>query len=322
MRKIISMILCVILIVSAGVIPVSAQTQSVLLTGKCGENLTYVCYDDYTLEITGTGDMATYDYYENVAPWYDVRKSITSVKLGDGVTSISQWAFFECTSLISYEVTEQNANFSSLDGVLFNNDKTTLLAYPMGRAGEYTVPNTVTYIGARAFADSANLTSVIIPDTVVSMDHYAFRGCTSLANVQLSNNLTDLNYQVLYNCPSLKSLVIPKSVKVIAFESFAQYYDSEKDTYLTVEDFTIYGYADSFAETYAKAEKFNFVIIDEDYGDVNNDGKVSVLDARTMLVEIANDNISDTTLHSADFNADDEITVKDARLLLVKIANG
>ena len=56
-------------------------------------------------------------------------------------------------------------------------------------------------------------------------------------------------------------------------------------------------------------------------GDVNGDGKLSIVDARQMLVAIANDSISDEMLEIADLNADGKITIFDARALLVKIAN-
>jgi hypothetical protein len=67
--------------------------------------------------------------------------------------------------------------------VLFNKAKTTLIQYPTGKTGAYTIPNSVTSIGSNAFADCKKLTSVTIPAGLASIGDYAFYGCGGLTSI-------------------------------------------------------------------------------------------------------------------------------------------
>ena len=85
-----------------------------------------------------------------------------------------------------------NSVYSSVDGVLFNKNQTTLIQCPGGKAGSYTIPNSVTSIGDCAFVDCTSLTSVTIPNSVTSIGDEAFSGCTSLTNVTIPNSVTSI----------------------------------------------------------------------------------------------------------------------------------
>jgi len=69
-------------------------------------------------------------------------------------------AFAGCPSLTAITVDPLNSVFSSVDGVLFNKGRTTLIGYPGGKVGSYTIPNSVTSIGNYAFAYCSNLAGV------------------------------------------------------------------------------------------------------------------------------------------------------------------
>ena len=90
--------------------------------------------------------------------------SLTSVTIGNGVTSIGERAFYGCTNLTTINVANNNTEYSSQSGVLYNKDKTTLLAYPGGKKGAFIIPNSVTSIGDEAFRECNGLTSITIPD--------------------------------------------------------------------------------------------------------------------------------------------------------------
>jgi hypothetical protein len=109
---------------------------------------------------------------------------LTSITIPNSVTSIGASAFKSCTGLTSINVTENNSNYCSIDGVLFNKDKTELICYPVGKTEtSYSIPNSVTSIGASAFEDCTGLTSITIPNSVTSISSNAFENCSSLEDV-------------------------------------------------------------------------------------------------------------------------------------------
>ena len=130
--------------------------------------------------------------------------SLASVIIPDSVTSIGYDAFEGCISLKSIEISDNNKNYSSVDGVLFNKDKSVLVIYPAGKTDSvYSIPNSVTSIGYGTFEDCTSLISVTIPDSVTSIDNKAFYNCTSLTSITIPNSVTEIGKDAFYNCTSL-----------------------------------------------------------------------------------------------------------------------
>jgi hypothetical protein len=109
--------------------------------------------------------------------------ALTSITIPHGVRTIEGTAFISCTSLTSINVAVDNENYSSEDGVLFNKNKTVLVAYPAGRQGAYIIPRSVTEIGDYAFSRSNGLTSVTIPGGVRTIGKYAFELPSRLTSI-------------------------------------------------------------------------------------------------------------------------------------------
>ena len=166
------------------------------------ENLTSITIPD---SVTSIGNYA-----------FERCESLTSVTIPDSVTSIGSSAFENCTSLTSIDVSKDNKKYSSVNGVLFNKDKTELITYPAGKTdSEYVIPNSVTSIGYSAFSYCRSLTSVTIPNSVTSIGYGAFEDCTSLIGVTIPNSVTSIGYGTFEDCTSLISVTIPNSVTSI-----------------------------------------------------------------------------------------------------------
>ena len=148
--------------------------------------------------------------------------SLTSVTIGNSVTTIGYDAFYGCDSLTSITVDINNQHYSSDEyGVLFNKDKTTLINYPIANTRtSYTIPDSVTTIGNRAFYYCTSLTSVTIPDSVTAIGNFAFRDCDSLTSVTIGNSVTTIGRNTFDGCTSLASIAIPDGVTSIAEYTF------------------------------------------------------------------------------------------------------
>ncbi len=223
-------------------LPLSDADHTIVL-GKCGDEVKYK-FDltTGTLTIGGTGQM--YDFSIDTSPWFLYRGSILSVYVGSSVTSIGNYAFYdcfalssvslpesvcsignstfsnctslttiaipdpvksieestfegclslfsvfigssvssieesafkECSSLASFDVSAENASYSSIDGVLFDNDKTTLILFPPDKAGiSYVIPDKVKTIAPFAFNCCTGFTSITFPNSITTIELDAF----------------------------------------------------------------------------------------------------------------------------------------------------
>ena len=124
---------------------------------------------DSTLTISGSGAMPNYSAYSS--PWYSYRDAINTVIIGDSVTSIGDWAFYNCSYLTSI-----------------------------------TIPNSVTSIGDRAFHSCSNLTSITIPNDVTSIGNRAFFSCSNLTSITIPNNVTSIGDWAFFECSRLDTV--------------------------------------------------------------------------------------------------------------------
>lgn len=147
--------------------------------------------------------------------------SLTSITIPDSVTWIGREAFDECNSLTCITVGAKNPKYSSLDGVLFDKSQTTLLAYPGGKIGAYTIPDSVTTIGKRAFQHCDSLTSVTIPNSVTTIEVRAFFDCDSLTMVTIPDSVTTIGSGSFCFCTYLTSVTIGNGVTTIEDSAFA-----------------------------------------------------------------------------------------------------
>ena len=129
------------------------------------------------------------------------------------LTSIGEGAFTMFWRLEKFVVDPDNPNYSSDQyGVLFDKNKTMVLAYPTARVGEYTLPASVTQVGKQAFLQ-AKITQLTIPSRITYIGYEAFRR-TAIKSLTFEepSQITSLNNREFLWCNNLKEVTLPKSL--------------------------------------------------------------------------------------------------------------
>ena len=167
---------------------------------------------------------------------------INSINLPSGITSIESAAFMGCTGITSitfpsgftsigtsafsdsgineFIVAEANQNLCSLNGVVFNKNKTTLILYPSMKTGTYIVPNTVTSIGISAFYGCTGISALTLSSTLTSIGEHAFHGCTGITSLTIPSGITTIELGTFSFCSGLTSIIIPSSVSTMSNGAF------------------------------------------------------------------------------------------------------
>lgn len=185
----------------------------------------------------------------NIGAWAFCRCiDLTSINIPQTVTSIGYGAFSECTGLTNIIVAADNQNYTSVDGVLYNKEKTILIACPGGLTS-INIPQGVTSIGNDAFAFCSNLSSINIPESVTSIGNQAFWG-TGLTGIAIPEGVTSIGDWAFCDCSDLTSIIFKSSTTTI-----------DDNEYTIPETTTIIGYTGSTAEAYAVNYGRDFVDI-------------------------------------------------------------
>lgn len=207
--------------------------------------------------------------YGNMVPWFEISELIKGVKFVGNITSISSGAFMYCDfasidipasvkwigedvftdnySLKSINVANDNENYSSAKGVLFDKAAEKLILYPLKKTDKtYTVPDTVKTIAQYAFFGCSYLTKVVIPDSVIDICESAFDSCYQLAEVTIGNSVKSIGVDAFMDCYKLKKLKFGNSVESIGEMAFSGSGLRE----ITIPESVVFVSSDAFTDCY------------------------------------------------------------------------
>ena len=176
-----------------------------------------------------------------------IHTGLTSINIPKKVSAIARWSFGHCGDLVSITVAHDNSSYTSIDGLLFDKDGTSLIACPAGKTS-VLLPTSVTDIGSSAFYGCDKLMVINLPENVKSIADQGFAYCRNLTNIVLPEGVTEIGNYAFQGCNVLAKVVIPASVAEIGTGIFSE---SPLGT--------IYGVYGSYAETYATTNNIPFV---------------------------------------------------------------
>ena len=155
---------------------------------------------------------------------------LNDINIPDSVSSIGNYVFQNSDNIKEINVDKENENYCSIDGNLFNKNKTKLIKYAVGKNNtEYAIPEGVIDINIDAFNGNYSLETVSIPDSVINIGNQAFFGCVRLSNLKMGNSINTIGKYAFRNCRSLASITLPNSITqigVCAFYNTAYYANS------------------------------------------------------------------------------------------------
>ena len=158
---------------------------------------TIVTYEDEDYSVSSIGE---YAFFECL--------NLTTITIPEGVTSLGRYAFYNCRSLTDITIPE---SVVSIGGWAFNS--CIILT-------DINIPKGVTCIEPNVFSNCRSLTDITIPENATSIEYCAFYGCNSLTDVTIPEGVTSIGYGAFYNCNRLTNISIPENVTYIGGEAF------------------------------------------------------------------------------------------------------
>ena len=145
---------------------------------------------------------------------------LTTVEYGENITHLDFNMLDNLYGLQSINVSENNKIFSSVDGIVFNKEKTKIIKVPIKKElSAYYVPDGVTEIGEDAFYNSC-ITELYTPKSLKKIGKRAFNDCYGLVRAELNGTDLEICESAFYHCSFAKGLVLNEGVKSIATNAF------------------------------------------------------------------------------------------------------
>lgn len=217
---------------------------SVVNAGEVGESAYWAVKTDGTLHIVGSGEMDSrwLGLHPGVSsiPWIQYSEKIIGAVIHEGITYIADYTFAACPQMRTIEIGSSvnamgdtgiwssgveeitvdpwNPVYTSVDGVLYSKDMSTLVCFPPRKEYDgFEIPLSVNIISS--FSGN-QLTSITIPEQVTEIGEGAFSYCKSLQEVALPSKLEKIEARTFDGASALKTVTIPESVRTIGEAAF------------------------------------------------------------------------------------------------------
>lgn len=149
-----------------------------------------------------------------------VGSGLTNITIPSSVKNIEKNAIASSV-LTRVDVASENPYYSSVDGILYNKNKTEIIYIPLAIIGPVSIPSSITSIDGFGFSACTKLRSIEIPASITVIKYFNFNGCANLTNIKLPSTLTAIEGMAFANCTSLTQIEIPSNVISIGYAAFS-----------------------------------------------------------------------------------------------------
>lgn len=155
---------------------------------------------------------------------FEGNRKMINVTMPSTINDLSNGLFDDRPSLVAINVDSQNANYVSVDGILYNKDKTTILRYPSGKQGNsFTIPQTVKTIEDLAFTNCINLENITLPNQLRTIGWWAFSGCNKLKSVRIPLSVEEIGQSTFADCMALTDFELDEASPYFTFKDGVLY---------------------------------------------------------------------------------------------------
>ncbi len=196
----------------------------------------------YQLTLTGTGDMPDFNKVQHTnaigntfsttsAPWWESMEQIQTISLGDGITNIPNYAFYNGHNVLSVEIPDSVADIGENSFLFCSSLKELVLPQGVKSIGkgafsqcssltQFQVPKDITVIAESVFNDCSALEQVVLPNGLTAIDKGAFSSCYSLTEINLPQGLESIGNSAFYYCTDMTEITLPQGLKAIGSYAF------------------------------------------------------------------------------------------------------
>ena len=210
MKTLRKIVLCALtLLTLTALLSTAVFAEDMLEEGTCGEDIKWTLnMNTGELILTGSGDMYDYGGSNGSTPWYSQRDLIKTVTVWEGITSLGDYAFYNCRYLDDVSLPD---SLQAIGNNAFSNCRTLT---------EIELPARVSSLGTAVFSGCSNLETVNLPVFITELPASTFSNCTVLETVELPVSVTAIGNDAFFGCNALSKITLPAGLRTVGDNAF------------------------------------------------------------------------------------------------------